>query len=142
MTELEKLIANAVGATKLRLWGIDLKGRATIYIDSDDKVTAQDCQSTARHIRGVLAAEGDKYKNLDFDVSSPGIDRQFFKPEQYSSYIGQRVKLKCFEPVAEANNFDGELIAVNEDAVEVKVDGEVLVVPFANIKKANLIAQI
>ena len=74
-------------------------------------------------------------------ISSPGIDRPLFKLADYERFSGQTVKIKLTTGVDGRRNFKGSLLGINEsNEVLVEVDGMKFRLPFADIARANLVA--
>ena len=81
-----------------------------LYIDSPSGVTADDCERVSRQVSGVLDVEdpiGDRYV---LEVSSPGLDRILFKPEQYLANLGAQVQVRLTVPFDGRRQFTGVLI--------------------------------
>lgn len=82
-----------------------------VYIDKDGGVTLDDCEA----VNGPL---GEKLDEVDpipqsyiFEVSSPGAERPFKKPEDYQKAIGNMVHIKFFKPVDGRKTAEGILQA-------------------------------
>ena len=91
--EIENAIEPVVTSHGCELWGIELlrgKKRPTIrvYIDAIAGATIDDCEKVAKDLNYELALN-DAFLDQDYvlEVSTPGIDRKFFKPEQLSFAI-------------------------------------------------------
>jgi ribosome maturation factor RimP len=128
-------------------------------------VTHEDCESFARDFGTVLDVEelipGAEYT---LEVSSPGLERKLTKPEEFTRFQGSLIKLQTFKPV-ESNGkpnrhwqgrltgfADGvltiDLSAVKQKGKAKKAAGskeapeQTVTIPFANVEKANLVAEI
>jgi ribosome maturation factor RimP len=117
------------------------RGRQTIiriYIDKEGGITIDDCERASYQINGVLAVSDLINDNYMLEVSSPGLDRPLFTPEQFRRFIGQRVRIRMHVPLQGQRQFTGLLQnVVDEKVVLLLAEGEVLL-PFANIERANL----
>ena len=50
-------------------------------------MTVDDCAKVSRHVSSVLDVEDPIQGEYTLEVSSPGVDRLLFKPEQYGLYV-------------------------------------------------------
>jgi ribosome maturation factor RimP len=101
--EIENVIDPVVSSHGCELWGIDLlrgKKRPTIrvYIDAIAGATIEDCEKVAKDLNYELALN-DTFIDQDYilEVSTPGIDRKFFKAEQLGSFLEEEFSLKLRE---------------------------------------------
>ena len=97
------------------LWGVELlrgKRRAYIrvYIDAIAGATIEDCEKVAQDLNYELALN-DSFIDQDYvlEVSTPGIDRKFFKAEQLALFIAEEFTLKLRESVEWKKNFDWKI---------------------------------
>ena len=67
-----------------------------VYIDSDGGITVDDCATVSRQIADYLAAEQTMGSDYTLEVSSPGINRPLFVPEQYEEFLGEKIKVRLF----------------------------------------------
>ena len=122
-------------------------------------VTHDDCTLFAQDFGTTLDVEdlipGDDYT---LEVSSPGIERKLFKPEDYSRFTGSLVKLQTFTAIEGNRHFQGRLnsfvdglLKLDQAAIKQKTKAkkgaaptgvQVVEITFANVEKANLIAEI
>jgi ribosome maturation factor RimP len=127
-----------------------------ITIDKAEGVTHEDCAMVSRDVSTILdvedAVQGPTYM---LEVSSPGLDRQLVRPEDYRRFTGSRLKLTTREPVngnrhfeARLQNFiDGKLILETIPGKKKPKPGHVqpgqqIEIDLANVEKANLVPEI
>lgn len=119
-------------------------------------VTHEDCANFATDFGTVLDVE-DLIPGAEYtlEVSSPGLERKLLKPADYDRFRGSLIKLQTFTPV-EANRhftgrltaFDGTTLTLDLSAVKQKgkskktITTQTIEIPFSNIEKANLVAEI
>lgn len=155
--ELTQLIAPAVTACGVALWGIEFvpQGRRSllrIYIESlpEDKalgkqVTIEDCAAVTHQVSGVLDVHDPIAGEYVLEVSSPGLDRAFFASDQLADYVGQTISLRLIHALdtegQKRRKLTGVLQSLTDQALSVALDGQVFVIPFENIDKANLVYQ-
>ncbi|BCU63460.1 ribosome maturation factor rimP [Acinetobacter bouvetii DSM 14964 = CIP 107468] len=164
---LQDLIAPAVQACNVELWGIDFvpQGKRSllrIYIDKpvDENaapiineegeeelgrgIGVQDCVRVTQQVGAMLDVHDPISGEYALEVSSPGWDRPFYKLEQMTGYIGQQVALRLISAVDNRRKFQAKLVAVDleNEMIQVEVEKQqVLEIDSHNIDKANLIYQ-
>ena len=128
-------------------------------------VTHEDCEHFARDFGTVLDVE-DLIPGAEYtlEVSSPGLERKLSKPEEFTRFQGSLVKFQTFTPVAINGNsnrhwqgrltsFAGGMLTVDLSAVKQKgkakkatgskgAPEQTVTIPFTNIEKAHLVAEI
>ena len=121
-------------------------------------VTHEDCASFAQDFGTVLDVE-DLIPGAEYtlEVSSPGLERKLFRPEDFTRFQGSLVKLQTFTPVNKNRQWQGRLakfadgvLTLDLSAVKQKGKAKKAVagneqnveIAFANVEKANLVAEI
>jgi ribosome maturation factor RimP len=112
-----------------------------IYIDKPEGVTVDDCGLVSRQISAIMDVEDPISSAYMLEVSSPGVDRQLFRPEQYAPQKGRLLRVRTTSSIMGRRNFKGPLVEVTADHIEIEVDGEVFNIDFALIDKANLVIE-
>ncbi len=106
-------------------------------------VTIDDCARVSRRLERYLDDRAELPERSIVEVSSPGVERPLVKPADYARFAGRRVLIQGFAPlVGRQKRIEGLLLGLvegSEDAVEVDVEGERLLVPVAAIARANLV---
>lgn len=141
---LTELLEPAVKAVGMDLWGIEYlpSGRHTllrVYIDSEKGVRVEDCERVSYQIGAVLEVEDPISQEYVLEVSSPGLDRLLFKPDQYVTFCGEILSLKLFSPVEKQKKLKGVLKEIGDDRIVINADGKDLSVAFSNIQKAQVV---
>lgn len=113
-----------------------------LYIDKPKGVTVDDCSLVSRQVSAMLDVEDPIQGQYTLEVSSPGLDRPLFEIEHYQRFVGSNVKVRLYAPLDGRRNFVGILLRVEEAKVVVKVDETEFALPFSNIEKAKLVANI
>jgi ribosome maturation factor RimP len=146
--ELVKLLDPVVAALGLELLGIDYapsRGNSLLrlYIDAPERpVNLDDCEAVSREVGAVLDVNDPIQGRYTLEVSSPGIDRPLFTPEQFARFVGATVKLQVNVPVGGRRRFQGPIRAVDGDTVVVAQDGVDVAIGHGNVLKANLVAEL
>jgi ribosome maturation factor RimP len=119
-------------------------------------VTHEDCAQFAQDFGTVLDVEelipGAEYT---LEVSSPGLERKLFRPEDFTRFQGSLIKLQTFTPVNKNRQWQGRLTKFTDgvltiDLSAVKQKGKAkkaaiestVDIALANVEKANLVAEV
>ena len=128
----------------LELVHVELAGGARspvvrVFIDKPGGVTHEDCSELSEHIGTVLDVEDFIHAAYTLEVSSPGLERGLYRPEDYERFAGRLAKLKTRASLGGQRNFRGRIVAFDGEDVlfDDKTTGRVRV-PFSEIAKANL----
>ncbi len=146
---LQEIIEPIVESFELELWGLQFLPQGNhailrIYIDSEKGVDVEDCARVSRQLSAVLDVEDPISSRYSLEVSSPGLDRFFFKLEQYKRYIGSKISVKLNRAIDSKRKFKAQLLAVDEQKqiLEFMLDDQKFDVDFLNIDKANLVGEL
>ena len=144
--QLNALCQSTVEAMEYEFVGVEyLSGSGTgggllrVYIDRPEGITVDDCARVSHQISGVLDVEDPIHENYSLEVSSPGLDRPLFTPEQFQRFVGSQVTVKLRNKLQERRRFKGLLKGVEEQELLVVVDGEEYRLPLAQVDKARLV---
>ena len=134
-------VIQAMGYEMLGIEHIPNGGRSLlrIYIDNEAGIGLEDCSRVSKQVTGVLDVNDPIQGPYDLEVSSPGLNRLLFTLEQFRRFIGSRVRINLREKIAGRRNISGEIIAVDDDHVEVRDAENNFQIPLEVIDKARLI---
>jgi ribosome maturation factor RimP len=76
------------------------------------------------------------------EVSSPGLDRKLLKPADYERFTGRLARIWLNKPVENQKFFEGRLAGYSDGIVKLALKKGEVAVPYAGIKKANLVVEI
>ena len=106
-------------------------------------VTHQDCQRVSEQLSVILDVEdlvpGPAYI---LEVSSPGLDRKLIKAADYERFVGRKAKIWLNEPVENQSYLEGRLAGYSDGIVKLNVRDRELTLPYAVIRKANLVVEL
>ncbi|MBM4204083.1 MAG: ribosome maturation factor RimP [Gammaproteobacteria bacterium] len=144
--EIERLLAPAVAGQGCEIWGIEFvsqgrHSRLRIYIDREAGVTVEDCENVSRHVSDVLDIADVITSAYTLEVSSPGMDRVLFKPEQYGRSTGETVDVRLHQAFEGQKHFVGVLAAFEDGEAYLHVDGAEYVFPVENVQRARIVPQ-
>ena len=116
-------------------------GLLRVYIDSEDGITADDCQTVSYQVSGVLDVEDPIPGHYTLEISSPGLDRLLFRPEDFERFAGQLVKLRTAYPVEGQRRFKGRLQGLRDRNVVIVQDDQEISLPYDQIEQARLVPE-
>lgn len=105
-----------------------------VFLDRPGGVDLDLCARVTHHLRDLLVDYG-------VEVSSPGADRPLTRPDHFQRYLGRRVRVRTGEPIEGRSDFKGELVGADAEAVSLALDGGMVHIPHARIRRSNLIPQ-
>jgi ribosome maturation factor RimP len=132
-------------------WKIGKQRLLRIYLDRPPTeanpqgggITHHDCERVSEQLSVILDVEdlvpGPSYV---LEVSSPGLDRKLIKLADYERFAGRLAKIWLNEPVENSKYFEGRLAGIADGNVRLAVRDRELALPFAGIRKANLVVEI
>lgn len=144
---LSALIAPAIESLGCSLWGVEYRQQENsallrVFIEREGGVSLDDCSAVSQQLSAVLDVEDPIPVAYILEVSSPGVDRVLFVPEQFVQYIGESMKVRTRLAYEGRRNFIGKLVAADEDNIVVNVDGEEFTLAMDNIDRARLRTQV
>jgi ribosome maturation factor RimP len=110
-----------------------------IYIDQEDGIGLDDCGTVSREVAALLDVEDPISGHYNLEISSPGLDRPLFTPEQFDRFSGEEVKVTLFAPEDGRRKFSGRILAVRDGLVQLDLGDAEIALKFANIAKARLV---
>lgn len=158
---LADIIAPAVATLDVAFWGVEIASAGSrmllrVYIeapaadaaqnptDADAEagpagVTVDRCARVSRHLGALFDAEDLIPGAYVLEVSSPGLERRFFSPEQMAAYLGRQVDVRLNIPQDGRRHLRGALSAVEGDTIAVAEDAGTVRVRWELIKGAHLV---
>ncbi|OZB05621.1 MAG: ribosome maturation factor RimP [Idiomarina sp. 34-48-12] len=140
------MLEPAVAALGFTLWGVEFvragkHSTLRVYIDHEDGVSVDNCADVSHQVSAILDVEDPINSEYFLEVSSPGMERPFFKANQYADYLGETAAVELTMAQQGKRKFKGVIAAVDGDYIEFNIDGETLKVAQSSIKKAHLVPQ-
>lgn len=148
---VEQQIQRIVESEGLELVHIDYRKQGRGYllrvdIDKEGGVNIDDCQLISTQISTWLDVDDPIPAEYELQVSSPGLDRKFYKTSDYQKFIGRLVRVKTSKAirglhviVGRLKEFDGERVVVTDPVVKKDPD---YTIPLAEIKETRLEVEI
>ncbi|MDR1471488.1 MAG: ribosome maturation factor RimP [Synergistaceae bacterium] len=112
-----------------------------IYIDSPGGVLHADCERVSRAVSDYLERreeEGTEWFSGKYciETSSPGLERPLFTAEHYARFAGSDVALMTHD----RKKITGRIVSCKDGVVTLEApDGGTVSLPFAGIKRGNLV---
>ena len=121
--DVEVLLAERVAAERVR-----------VVVDHPNGVDLALCERVTSHLRDLLV-------DYTLEVSSPGPERPLTKPEHFRRFLGRRARVRTRESHEGRRSFTGELVGASDEAVTVAAEGGVVSIPYADVKRSNLLEE-
>jgi len=117
-----------------------------IDIDKEGGVTLEDCQLVSQQLSTYLDVDDVVPGEYELQVSSPGLDRKFYRESDYEKFKGRLVRVKTASAVrglhvivGRLKDFDGTRIVVTDPKMKKDADYEI---PLRAIKETRLEVEI
>ena len=148
---VEKQIEKIVGSEGLELVHIDYRKQGRVYllridIDKEGGVNLDDCENIAHQVGTYLEVDDPVPGEYELQVSSPGLDRKFYKESDYEKFLGRLVRVQTSRPVrglhvivGRLKQYDGRNIVVSDEQMKKDPDYEI---PLNEIKETRLEVEI
>jgi ribosome maturation factor RimP len=109
-----------------------------------------DCEKVSQQLSVILDVEelipGEAGYVLE--VSSPGLDRELKRPQDFERFAGRLAKISTVEAIGDAKFFEGRLAGLADGKVRMELKGgpkdkeaRVVELPLEAIRKANLVVE-
>lgn len=146
-SELRSLIEPIVEAHDLELVDVERAGgraprRLRVVVDNpsgDGRVDVDRCAALSRELGTHLDAADAIASAYVLEVCSPGLDRVLARPKDFAAAVGAEVKLETRRPLDGRRRFRGTLEGFERDVARLRVDGDEVAIPFAEVAKASTV---
>jgi len=110
-----------------------------LVVDSPNGVSLEDCASVSRQSSAMLDVEDPIHHHYTLEVTSPGLDRKFYGPDDYDRFVGLRIKIRMAPGYREHRVVIGELLGKRNDMVRVFDDsGKEIELPIDEVLETRL----
>jgi ribosome maturation factor RimP len=101
---VEKEIEAIVTSEGLELVHIEYRKQGHGYllridIDKEGGVTIQDCELVSHQVSAFLDVDDVVPAEYELQVSSPGLDRKFYKPSDYQKFLGRLSRVRTSKAI-------------------------------------------
>jgi ribosome maturation factor RimP len=137
--DVSKLVETTLSGLGYELVDLEVSARGLmrIFIDKPEGISLQDCERVSHQLTRLFTVEGVNFERLE--ISSPGLDRPIKKQEDFVRFRGQKVQLKLRIPLNGRKNFVGILGDLQDDVLQLDVDGVMVSIVLSNLDKARLV---
>lgn len=111
-----------------------------LFIDrpGEGDITLGDCQAASQLVDPLLDARDFIEGSYVLEVSSPGIDRPIRKPEDFTRFVGEAVRVVTQSAIAGRKRFRGAIQGFHDGMIALDCEGTVYEIHIENVKRANL----
>lgn len=110
----------------------------TLFIDSENGISLEDCETVSRPISEMLDEQDPIEQSYFLEVSSPGMDRPLKKEKHFLSNLDKKIAVHLFAPMDGKKDIEGVLKSYNTDELTLELKtGELLTLENNKIAKAN-----
>ena len=95
-----------------------------VFIDSDDGVTIDQCETVSRELDALLDDEDPIEEAYILMVSSAGAERTLKRPSDFEKFIGSNVAVKLYGAKEGRKDYVGKLKSYAEGDVEIEAAGK------------------
>lgn len=141
---LQELVAPLVADLGYEFVGLEYQSNPKhrllrIYIDREDGgVNLDDCERVSREVSALLDVEDPIKGQYSLEVSSPGVERPLFTPEQFTRFRGEQAKVQLHAPENGRRKLHGVIVRVEGNTLALAENGFEIEVSIDNIQKAHL----
>lgn len=162
--KIHDLALPLAAAQGLEIWGLEVVDGprlvVRLYVDTpqpkdrESSASIGQCEEISRQLELAMDVEENIDRSWMLEVSSPGLERRFFRLEQMRPYIGDLVEARLCAPLEDGGdgarkNWRGELLEIGEDSFTlqpctISEDGEVTPenlpscrIPWQNVRRAR-----
>lgn len=110
-----------------------------VIIDKEEGVSLDDCSLVSKFLNVKLDELDPIEENYFLEVTSPGIERELKKPEDFKRFAGKTVQLKLFTPVDGQKVFKGTLVGLEDQMVKIGIEDKTIDIPKEKISSVKLV---
>lgn len=145
---LEELIIPTIETLGYELTDLTFEKRGkdwflTLFIDKENGVTLDDCETVSRAASTLLDEKDPIEQSYYLEVSSPGIDRPIKKEKDYLKNVDKKITIHLFAPLNGNKDYSGVLKSYSKESLSLELENqEVISVENSKIAKANVFDEI
>ena len=108
-----------------------------IFIDKPEGVGIEDCEAMSRAVDPLLDEADCIKQSYYLEVCSPGLGRELTRPEHFTRFLGEEIRVRLIRPKDGKKDWTGRL-AGYDGGVELETEGETYRFEKADISRVNL----
>lgn len=109
-----------------------------VYVDKEGGIDIDDCGRISEYLSAKLDEKDPISSAYFLEVSSPGAERPLKKPEDIKKSIGKHVFVTTYETIEGFKEFEGQLLAFENDEVIVQLAKKKVTLPYNKVASARL----
>jgi len=142
--DVEGMVRPVVEAMGLELVDVTFhhgRGRhmLSVTVDREGGVDLDAITEASERIGRRLDLEGFAPGPYAMEVSSPGLERQLKKPEDFGNRVGERVRVKTAHPVDGSRTLNGTIVEAGDQEVRLATEAGERSVPYPDITSARTV---
>ena len=94
----------------------------SIYIDSNNGVSIEDCEKLTNYINPILDEEIELKQQYFLEVSSSGLEKVIRTDEHFEKFLNSKVRISLFKAVDSKKEYEGILKCHNSNSVTLEID--------------------
>ncbi len=110
-----------------------------VIIDKEEGVSLDDCADLSRFLNAKLDQLDPIEENYFLEVTSPGVERELKRPEDFKRFTGKMVQLKLFTPFEGQKLFKGVLAGLESDLIKLTIGEKTIEVPKEKVSSTKLV---
>lgn len=111
-----------------------------VFIDKADGISVDDCALVSNHLSHLFQVEGVDYDRLE--ISSPGLDRPLRQVKDFKRFEGEKASVRTNMAYNGQRNFVGILRGADAETLKLEIDGALVSLDIADIRKARLVPEL
>lgn len=139
--DVQALIEPTLAGMGYELVALERVGRGLLrlFIDKPGGIQIDDCVRVSNQLTRLFTVENVDYDRLE--VSSPGLDRPLVKEADFVRFAGEQAQVKLRLPMDGRRKYVGQLVGVQDGAVQMRTEQGEVAIPMAEIESARLVPQ-
>lgn len=134
ITEITReLIKDFLAENRLELYHLDFSKEGkdwylSLYIDKLNEdgsygyCDTDTCEKVSRYLSERLDEADPIEQNYFLVVSSPGLDRELFKDEDYERFKGHKVDVSLYKPFEGSKSYTGDLLEKSDKSLKIAAE--------------------
>jgi len=110
-----------------------------IFVDKVGGVNIEECAHLSQKLSDYLDTEDLIEESYTLEVSSPGLNRPLLSLVDFRRKTGENVRVYLKATLEKKTELTGEIVSVREGEVMLKVENEVVTIPWEKIEKGKII---
>jgi ribosome maturation factor RimP len=136
------LEAHSIDLVDLKLQRQNRRVFLRFFVDKPEGgITLDKCADLNTEISLILDEADLIQERFILEVSSPGLDRPLATAKDFKRALNRDIKIYLAEPIENRLEFLGNLQSVEEERINILVDGRIVIIPINIINKAKQVIQ-